>query len=221
MICARRFGHAGLFRHAAGRGGRGLDKTPKITPITSTNRPNHGCLLGDLLAFSRNQPGGRRAHFGKPEGRPLSRCSPVLQKRHQEKNALVESAGRGRPCWRHEPTLAQIVFNLFSNALKICRAGRAATNSYLDRRSKSQRIEPGRQRGGPALAFCKGLNSRQRPWHRVRPIKPGFFGLFTRLEGDKFAAQRRPGHSQEGVETHGWTGGRGIYSRRGQRFWFE
>jgi len=162
-------------------------------------------LLSDLLAFSRISQQHVQLTSVNLDAAVESVLSR-LEKDIQEKNARVDRAGLLVSVLGHEPTLAQVLFNLASNALKFVVPG----ISPLVRFRAEERAEFVRvwvEDNGPGIA----------PEHQNQ-----IFRLFTRLDGDKF-----PGTGlgltivQKGVERMG--GRVGVESTLGQgsRFWFE
>jgi signal transduction histidine kinase len=78
-------------------------------------------LLNDLLAFSRISQERVELTSVNLEA-VVESVLYRLQKDIQEKNARVEISGPWPAVLAHEPTLAQVVFNLVSNALKFVAA---------------------------------------------------------------------------------------------------
>jgi len=162
-------------------------------------------LLSDLLAFSRISQQHVELSSVILDTVVVSVLSR-LENDIQKKNARMERAGLSLCVLAHEATLAQVVFNLVSNALKFVVQG----VSPLVRLSAEERGEFVRfwvEDNGPGIA----------PEHQNQ-----IFRLFTRLDGDKF-----PGTGlgltivQKGVER--MRGRVGVESAPGQgsRFWFE
>ena len=176
-------------------------------------------LLSDLLAFSRISQ--QRVQMTSVNLKTvvesvLSRLQPDIQ----EKNARVESAGPWPVVLAHEPTLAQVLFNLASNALKFTAPG---VPPRLRLRTEEIPVPPIQPSTNPIIH-----PSFVRVW--VEDNGPGIapdyqaqiFRLFTRLEGDKYAGTGIGlAIVQKGVERMG--GRVGVESALGQgsRFWFE
>jgi signal transduction histidine kinase len=162
-------------------------------------------LLSDLLDFSRvsqQRVERRSVNLGSVIGSVLSR----LQKEIQEKNARVESVGPWPGVLAHEPTLAQILFNLANNALKFVEP-RVSPVLRLRAEERAEFIRIWVEDNGLGIA----------PEYQNQ-----IFRVFSRLHGEKY-----PGTGiglaivQKGVERMG--GRVGVESTLGQgsRFWFE
>lgn len=175
-----------------------------------TNRINKSAafmdeLLRDLLDFSRIA----QQHV---ELTPVNLTGVVadalarLQNDIQEKHARVESIGPWPVVLAHEPTLAQVLFNLLSNALKFVAPG---VPPVLRLRASTQ--------GGFVRVWVEDNGPGIAPDHQAQ-----IFQLFTRLEGD-----RHPGTGiglaivQKGVERMGGRAGVESTLGEGSRFWFE
>jgi signal transduction histidine kinase len=124
----------------------------------------------------------------------------------QEKNARVECSGPWPRVLAHEPTLAQVLINLTSNALKFVRPG-ALPLVRLRAEEAAQFIRVWVEDNGVGIA----------PGHQDQ-----IFRLFTRLNGEKY-----PGTGiglaivQKGVERMGGRVGVESVADQGSRFWFE
>ena len=162
-------------------------------------------LLSDLLAFSRVSQQHvelARVNLNTSVASVLSR----LQKDIQQKMARVENLGPWPDVQAHESTLAQVLFNLTSNALKFVVAG-AAPVVRLRTETKGEFVRFWVEDNGPGIA----------PQYQDQ-----IFRLFARLNGEKY-----PGTGlgltivQKGIERMG--GQVGVESTAGQgcRFWFE
>jgi signal transduction histidine kinase len=129
-----------------------------------------------------------------------------LQKEIQESNAHVENSGPWPNVLAHEPTLAQVLFNLTSNALTFVAPG-VSPVVRLWTEEKGQFIRVWIEDNGIGIA----------PDHRGQ-----IFRLFTRLHGEKYSGTGIGlAIVQKGVERMG--GGVGLESvlDQGSRFWFE
>jgi signal transduction histidine kinase len=129
-----------------------------------------------------------------------------LQKDILDKNALVDSSGPWPVVMAHESTLAQVLFNLLSNALKFTLPG-VPTRVRLRAEEQGEFIRVWVEDNGPGI---------DADYHGQ------IFRLFTRLDGEKFEGTGIGlAIVQKGVERMG--GRVGIISMPGQgsRFWFE
>ena len=162
-------------------------------------------LLSDLLAFSRisqRQVELTSVSLNSVVESVLSR----LGKDIEEKNARVESSGPWPSVLAHEPTLAQVLFNLTSNALKFITPS-VPPLVRLRSEERAEFIRVWVEDNGPGIA---------------QQYQDQIFRLFARLDGEKY-----PGTGlgltivQKGLERMG--GRVGVESKPGQgsRFWFE
>ena len=162
-------------------------------------------LLSDLLAFSRISQQRVELTSVNLETVVESVLSR-LQKDIQEKNARVESSGPWPAVLAHEPTLAQVLFNLVSNALKFCRPD-SPPQIRLHAEEQGRFVRVWVEDNGIGIA----------PDHQDQ-----IFRLFTRLHGEKY-----PGTGiglaivQKGVERMGGRVGVESTPGQGSRFWFE
>jgi signal transduction histidine kinase len=188
------------------KAGAALDETGK----DYANRINNSAqfmdaMLMDLLAFSR-------VSQQTIELTPVSLKTVVesvlsrLQKEIREKNGRVECSDPWPAVLAHEPTLAQVLFNLVSNALKFVTKD---VPPVVRLRAEDQ---PGFIRiwvedNGPGIA----------PGHQSQ-----IFRLFTRLDGEKYAGTGIGlAIVQKGVERMGGRVGVESPVGQGSRFWFE
>jgi signal transduction histidine kinase len=176
-------------------------------------------LLGDLLAFSRISQ--QHVELTPIELEPivaavLSRLEPDIQ----EKHARVESSGPWPVVLAHERTIAQVLFNLASNALKFTLPGvppqiRIRAEVPTNPAFQNSNIPPGES---PAVrVWVEDNGPGFAPEHREE-----IFRLFTRLHGAQY-----PGTGiglaivQKGVERMGGRVGVESEPGKGARFWFE
>jgi two-component system CheB/CheR fusion protein len=162
-------------------------------------------LLRDLLDFSRvSQQRLELAPVGL--GTIVETILSRLEEGILEKNARVENSGPWPFVRAHEPTLAQVLFNLISNALKFVTPDAApVVRLRTEERSEFIRV----------WVEDKGIG-----------IAPDYqdqvFRLFARLHGEKY-----PGTGvglaivQKGVERMGGRVGVESAPAQGSRFWFE
>ncbi|HZM04123.1 MAG TPA: PAS domain-containing sensor histidine kinase [Candidatus Saccharimonadales bacterium] len=129
-----------------------------------------------------------------------------LQKDSQEKSARIENAGPWPLVLAHEPTVAQVLFNLISNALKFVKAGAPpVVRLWSEERAEFVRIWV--EDNGPGIAP---------DYHRE------IFRLFTRLDGEKYVGTGIGlAIVQKGIERMGGRAGVESALGEGSRFWFE
>jgi signal transduction histidine kinase len=162
-------------------------------------------LLVDLLAFSRISQ--ERLELVSVSLKTI--VESVLSRLHmdiQQKHAQVESAGRWPMVLAHQPTLAQVLFNLVSNALKFV-APEVPPRVRLRAEEKGEFVRVWVEDNGLGIAAD----------HQNQ-----VFQIFTRLEGEKYAGTGIGlAIVQKGIERMG--GRLGVESAVGQgsRFWFE
>lgn len=162
-------------------------------------------LLGDLLAFSRLSQQRVELTAVNLEGVVRSVLSR-LRKEIQDRNARVECSGPWPSVLAHEPTLAQVVFNLASNSLKFA-AAEVPPRVRLRAEDRAEFVRVWVEDNGIGIA----------PDHQRQ-----IFRLFTRLHGEKY-----PGTGiglaivQKGVERMGGRSGVESAAGQGARFWFE
>jgi PAS domain S-box-containing protein len=162
-------------------------------------------LLIDLLDFSRVSQ--QRAPLTSVNLETVVESVLVrLQKEIQERNALVENSGPWPPVLAHEPTLAQVFFNLMSNALKF-----GAPGVPLLARLRTE------EKGGFVRIWVEDNGIGIAPEYQGQ-----IFRLFARLHGERY-----PGTGvglaivQKGVERMGGNVGVEAVAGQGSRFWFE
>jgi len=162
-------------------------------------------LLSDLLAFSRvsqRQVELTSVSLNTVVASVVSR----LEKDVQEKKACLENLGPWPSVLAHAPTLAQVLFNLTSNALKFVTAG-VPPVVRLRTEERAEFIRVWVEDNGPGIA----------PQYQDQ-----IFRLFARLEGEKY-----PGTGlgltivQKGVERMGGRVGVESSPGKGSRFWVE
>ena len=162
-------------------------------------------LLGDLLDFSRishEHVELTAVDLGAVVASVLSRLQPDIQ----EKNAHVENSGPWPVVLAHEPTLAQVLFNLVSNAFKFIRPG-VPPLVRLRAEEHGDSIRVWVEDNGIGIAAD----------HQAQIFRP-----FIRLDSEKYAGTG-VGLSivQKGVERMGRQVGVESTPGQGSRFWFE
>jgi signal transduction histidine kinase len=162
-------------------------------------------LLIDLLAFSRisqQRVELTSVNLQMVVESVLSR----LQKDISEKNARVDSSGPWPSVLAHEPTLAQVLFNLVSNALKFTTPD-VPPRVRVRAEDKEEFIRVWVEDNGPGIAAG----------HQGQ-----IFRLFTRLEGEKYEGTGIGlAIVQKGVERMGGRVGVESIPGQGSRLWFE
>lgn len=162
-------------------------------------------LLCDLLAFSRISQ--QRVELGSVDLETVvESVFSRMQGNIQEKSARVECLGPWPRVLAHEPTLAQVLVNLTSNALKFVGPS-APPLVRLRTQEAGQFIRVWVEDNGVGIAPA---------------YQDQIFRLFTRLNGEKY-----PGTGiglaivQKGVERMGGRAGVESVLHQGSRFWFE
>jgi signal transduction histidine kinase len=162
-------------------------------------------MLRDLLAFS--QVSQERVDLTSLNLETVVESVLTrLQKEIQETKARVESSGPWPAVLAHQPTLAQVLFNLTSNALKFV-APDVPPVVRLRTEEQAGFIRVWVEDNGPGIA----------PDHQGQ-----IFRLFTRLDGEKYAGTGIGlAIVQKGVERMGGRAGVESIPDQGSRFWFE
>jgi len=135
----------------------------------STSAQFMDAMLRDLLVFSRISQ--QRVELTSVNLKTVvESVLSSLQKDIQEKNARVESSGPWPAVLAHEPTLAQVLFNLVSNALKFVTPD-VPPLVRLRAEAQAEFIRVWVEDNGPGIA----------PDHQGQ-----IFQLFTRLNNEKY-----------------------------------
>jgi len=190
----------------AGDGGTSLSRTGRdFADRIDKAAQFMDALLSDLLDFSRIS----QQHVELKPVRldvVLKSLASRLGKDMQEESARVESAGPWPMVLAHEATLAQVLFNLMSNALKFTVPGKhPLVRVWTEDQGVFVRVWVGDNGPGVALE------------HQEQIFRP-----FTRLDGEK-----HPGTGiglaivQKGVERLGGRVGVESTLGEGSRFWIE
>jgi signal transduction histidine kinase len=187
---------AGATLSARGRGY--ADRVSKATKFMDA-------LLRDLLDFSRVSQQHVEltpVHLEPVVASVLAR----LQNDIDEKHARVDHAGPWPVVRAHEPTLAQVLFNLVSNALKFFTPD---VPPVLRLWTETQ--------AGVTRVWVEDNGPGIEPEYREQ-----IFRLFTRLESDKYAGTGIGlAIVQKGIERMGGRVGVASAAAHGSRFWFE
>jgi len=162
-------------------------------------------LLCDLLAFSR-------VSQQRVELTPVNLATVAesvlsrLQKDIEVHGAHVDSIGPWPVVLAHEPTLAQVLFNLMCNAMKFTGAGVAPrVRLWTERRGEFIRLWVEDNGVGIALSYQEQI-----------------FRLFTRLHGEQYSGTGVGlAIVQKGVERMSGRVGVESAPEQGSRFWFE
>ena len=162
-------------------------------------------LLCDLLTFSRVS----QQRFELTEVNLQTVVSAVLARLQadiQEKQARMEIAGPWPIVLAHEPTVAQVLFNLVSNALKFVTPG---VPPVVRLRAEEQ--------GEFIRVWVEDNGFGISPDHQGE-----IFRLFTRLDGDKYGGTGIGlAIVQKGLERMGGRVGVESIPGQGSRFWLE
>jgi len=162
-------------------------------------------MLSDLLAFSRTSQ-EQVVLTAVNLGRVIDSVLSHLRKDMEEKGARVEAFGPWPVLLAHEPTLAQLLFNLVSNALKFCAPG---VRPVVRLRAQ--------ERGEFARVWVEDNGVGIAPEHQEQ-----IFRVFTRLQGEKYQGTGIGlAIVQKGVERMGGRVGVESGPDPGCRFWFE
>lgn len=162
-------------------------------------------LLRDLLAFSRISQ--QHLELTSVNLEPVvESVLSRLQSDIEQKNARVETSGPWPDVLAHEPTLAQALFNLVSNALKFVAPDTSpVVRVHAEEKPKFVRVWVEDNGIGIAADYQEQI-----------------FRLFTRLHGEKYQGTGLGlAIVQKGVERMGGHAGVESAVGQGSRFWFE
>jgi signal transduction histidine kinase len=174
-------------------------------------------LLSDLLVFS--QITQQHVELASVKLEPVVESVLFrLQDEIEEKHGRVECSGPWPSVLAHEPTLAQVLFNLVSNALKFVEPG---VPPKIHLRADEVGVSAGSNLDGTPAPMVRVWVEDHGPG--IAPHHQGqIFRLFTRLAGDKYAGTGIGlAIVQKGVERLGGTVGVESAAGQGSRFWFE